>query len=127
LEVYLQTATMRTRGAAAERISRANFRDAYWSIAQMIAHHTVGGCNLLSGDLLGTGTQSGPTAAEAGSLLELSVGGTKPITLSDGETRTFLADGDRVELRAACLREGFARIGFGTASGTVLKALSPAI
>jgi fumarylacetoacetase len=79
------------------------------------------------GDLLGTGTQSGPTPAEAGSLLELSVGGTKPITLSDGETRTFLADGDRVELRAACLREGFARIGFGTASGTVLKALSPAI
>ena len=119
MEVYLQSAAMRAAGAAGERISRSNFRDAYWSIGQMIAHHTVGGCNLLPGDLLGSGTQSGPTPAEAGSLLELSVGGAQPITLSDGERRAFLADGDRVELRAACRRQGYARIGFGSASGIV--------
>ncbi len=122
LEVHLQSAAMRARGAPAERISRSNFRDAYWTMAQMIAHHTVGGCNLLPGDLLGSGTQSGPAPQEAGSLLELSVGGSKPITLADGETRAFLADGDRVELRAACMRDGFARIGFGSAIGIVLPA-----
>ena len=122
LEVYLQSAAMRASGAPAERISRSNFRDAYWTMAQMIAHHTVGGCNLLPGDLLGTGTQSGPAPQEAGSLLELSVGGAQPITLADGEKRAFLADGDRVELRAACGRPGYARIGFGCASGIVRPA-----
>ncbi len=122
LEVYLQTAAMRARGLSPERLSRSNFRDAYWGIAQMVAHHTVGGCNLLPGDLLGSGTQSGPAPADAGSLLELSVGGAQPIALASGETRAFLADGDRVELRAACSRAGCARVGFGTASGIVLPA-----
>jgi fumarylacetoacetase len=122
LEVTLQTADMRARDMPAERLSSSNFRRAYWSIAQMLAHHTVGGCNLLPGDLLGSGTQSGPAPAEAGSLLELSVGGTKSLTLASGETRRFLADGDCVTLRAACSRDGYARIGFGSASAMVLPA-----
>jgi fumarylacetoacetase len=121
LEVYLETAHMRARGLAPQRLSRANFRDAYWAIAQLIAHHTVGGCNLMAGDLLGTGTQSGPTPAEAGSLLELSGGGTRDIPLASGESRRFLEDGDRVILRAWCERPGFARIGFGAASACVLE------
>jgi len=122
LAVYLQTPAMRAAGLGPERLSRSNYRDAYWSIAQMIAHHTVGGCNLQPGDLLGSGTLSGPAPAEAGSLLELSAGGTQPITLANGETRRFLDDGDRVELRATCSRDGCVRIGFGAASGIVLPA-----
>ncbi len=113
---------MRARGLGPERVSRSNYRDAYWSIAQMLAHHTVGGCNLLPGDLLGSGTLSGPAPEEAGSLLELSVGGTTPIALASGETRKFLLDGDRVELRAVCSRKGWVSIGFGAASGIILPA-----
>ncbi len=89
----------------------------------MLAHHTVNGCNLKVGDLLGSGTQSGPTAGEAGSLLELTAGGQRPITLVTGEQRTFLEDGDRVILRGWCERAGRVRIGFGEASATVLPAL----
>jgi fumarylacetoacetase len=88
----------------------------------MVAHHSVGGCNLRPGDLLGTGTLSGPAPEQAGSLLELTAGGKQSIGLASTETRTFLEDGDRVDLRAWCEREGFVRIGFGTASGTVLPA-----
>ncbi len=122
LEVALETAAMRARGAPAQRLSRSNFRDCYWSIAQMVAHHSVNGCNLQPGDLLGSGTQSGPGAGEAGSLLELTDGGRKPVELASGETRTFLADGDRVILRGWCERQGLARIGFGEAAGIVLPA-----
>ncbi len=122
LEVALETALMRERGLPAQRLSRSNFRDSYWSIAQMVAHHTVNGCNLEPGDLLGSGTQSGSAAGEAGSLLELSAGGRQAIPLASGETRTFLADGDRVILRGWCERQGFAHIGFGEAAGTVLPA-----
>jgi fumarylacetoacetase len=124
--VFLQTPSMRARGLGPERVSRSNYRDAYWSVAQMLAHHTVGGCNLLPGDLLGTGTLSGPAPEQAGSLLELSMGGSAPITLANGETRKFLLDGDRVDLRAACSRKGCASIGFGAASGIVLPPLGPA-
>ena len=99
-----------------------NFRHAYWTVAQMIAHHTVNGCNLRPGDLLGTGTQSGPDAAEAGSLLELSHGGKQPLTPADGEQRRFLEDGDEIILRGYCQRPGAARIGFGEARGRVLPA-----
>jgi len=106
-------------------LSRTSFRHCYWTIAQMVAHHTVNGCNLQPGDLFGSGTQSGPTAAEAGSLLELSAGGKQAVTLPNGETRTFLDDGDRVILRGWCEKAGFARIGFGDASGTVLPAHEP--
>lgn len=122
LEVLLETARMRDAGHEPERLSQSSFRDAYWTIAQMIAHHTVNGCNLEPGDLLGSGTQSGPKASEAGSLLELSGGGKKPIKLASGETRTFLEDGDVVIFRAWCEKSGFARIGFGEAVGRVLPA-----
>jgi fumarylacetoacetase len=88
----------------------------------MVAHHTINGCNLRSGDLLGTGTQSGPTPAEAGSLLELSSGGKQPLTLPNGEQRRFLSDGDTIILRAACERAGYARVGFGEARGRVVAA-----
>jgi fumarylacetoacetase len=99
LEVALETSHMRTAGLAAQTLAASNFRHAYWTIAQMVAHHTVNGCNLRPGDLLGSGTMSGPAPNEAGSLLELTAGGKQPITLVSGETRGFLEDGDRV-LRA---------------------------
>jgi fumarylacetoacetase len=122
LEVYLVTERMRAEGLGPYRLSHSNFRDCYWSVAQMVAHHTINGCNLRSGDLLGTGTQSGPTPAEAGSLLELSAGGKQPLTLPNGEQRRFLSDGDTIILRAACERAGNARVGFGEARGRVVAA-----
>jgi fumarylacetoacetase len=122
LEVALETDTMRACGAAPQSLARTNFRHSYWSVAQMVAHHTVNGCNLEPGDLLGSGTQSGPTPDQAGSLLELTAGGKHAIALESGETRTFLEDGDRVILRGWCERPGSARIGFGEASGLVLAA-----
>jgi fumarylacetoacetase len=122
LEVWLQTAAMRAAGQAGDRLSTSNYRDAYWTVAQLVAHHTVNGCNLRTGDLLGSGTLSGPGPDEAGSLLELSAGGKRPLTLSNGETRTFLEDGDAVILRGYCAREGFKRIGFGECRGMVLPA-----
>lgn len=88
----------------------------------MLAHHTVGGCNLQPGDLIGTGTQSGPTPQEGGALIELTSGGRQALTLQGGETRTFLQDGDAVALRAWCEREGAIRIGFGECRGEVLPA-----
>jgi fumarylacetoacetase len=124
LEVYLETAQMRAAGTPPQRLSQSNFRDSYWAISQMVAHHTSNGCNLEAGDLLGSGTQSGPTADQAGSLLELSAGGKRPLTLASGETRAFLADGDRVLFRARCERAGHTGIGFGEAAGTVLPARS---
>ncbi|MGH8137742.1 MAG: fumarylacetoacetase [Steroidobacteraceae bacterium] len=122
LEAYIETARMRAGASAPQRLSHSNFRDSYWSIAQMLAHHTVNGCNLEPGDLLGSGTQSGPAPDEAGSLLELTAGGKRPIELASGETRTFLADGDRVTFRGWCARPGCARVGFGEVAGTVLPA-----
>jgi fumarylacetoacetase len=122
LEVSLQTARMRAQGLQPERLALSNFCHAYWTIAQMITHHTINGCNLRPGDLLGSGTLSGPSADQAGSLLELSAGGRQPVTLKSAETRTFLEDGDRVVLRAWCQRDGHKRIGFGTATATVLPA-----
>ena len=121
LEVGLTTEAMRRAAKTPYRLSLSNFRHAYWSIAQMVAHHTVNGCNLRPGDLLGTGTQSGPQPQEAGSLLELSNGGKLPLTLPDGETRRFLEDGDEVIMRGWCERAGAARIGFGELTGRVLK------
>lgn len=126
LEVWLDTAQMRTRGLAARRLSHSNFRESWWTVSQMVTHHTINGCNLRPGDLFGSGTQSGPAPEEAGSLLELSGGGQRPIALADGESRTFLEDGDRVMFRAWCEREGFARIGFGELTGTVRPAATRA-
>ncbi len=122
LEVFIQSAAMHTQGMAEHRLSHSNFRDAYWSVSQMVAHHTVNGCNLQPGDLLGSGTQSGPTPGEAGSMMELSMGGKQPMTLPSGETRTFLEDGDTVVFRGACTAPGAARIGFGEVRGTLLPA-----
>ena len=123
LEVWLQTAQMQAAGHAGDRLSQSNYRDAYWTMAQLVAHHTVNGCNLRTGDLFGTGTLSGPRPEQGGSLMELSVGGKQPITLSNGETRSYLEDGDAVVLRGYCVREGFRRIGFGECRGTVLPVL----
>jgi fumarylacetoacetase len=121
LEVWLQTAAMREAGQGGECISRSNFAEAaYWTVAQLVTHHTVNGCSLGSGDLFGSGTLSGPRPEQAGSLLELSVGGQKPITLANGEQRAFLLDGDSVTLRGQCRRDGFRRIGFGHCTATVL-------
>jgi fumarylacetoacetase len=122
LEVFLQTAAMRAARLAPARLLGSNFKHSYWTVAQMLAHHTVGGCNLQAGDLLGSGTQSGPTPAEAGSLLELTAGGTRPVLLPNGESRLFLQDGDLITLAGHCERPGFARIGFGTAAAQVLPA-----
>jgi fumarylacetoacetase len=122
IEAWLQTALMRERGAGAQRLSSSSFRHSYWTAAQLVAHHTVNGCNLQPGDLLGTGTQSGPTPAEAGSLLELSAGGRQPVPVGADESRTFLEDGDRVVMKAWCERAGAVRIGFGEAAGKLLPA-----
>lgn len=122
LEVWLQTQAMRDAGQGPERLSQSSFRDAYWTVAQMITHHTINGCNLQPGDLLGSGTLSGARPEQAGSLLELSSGGKNPLTLANGETRTFLEDGDSVILRGYCVRAGFRRIGFGDCQGRVLPA-----
>lgn len=124
LEVWLQTSAMDAAGDAAVRLSQSNMRDAYWTLAQLVVHHTVNGCNLRSGDLLGTGTLSGPAPEQGGSLLELTLGGKQPITLPNGEVRTFLQDGDTIILRGACVAAGARRIGFGDCRGTVLAASS---
>jgi fumarylacetoacetase len=121
LEVWLETAAMRARGTAPKLLSRSSARHAHWTLSQLVAHHSVNGCNLQPGDLLGTGTQSGPSDAELGSLMELTRGGSTPLSVGD-ETRTFLADGDRVIFRGYCEREGAARIGFGSLSAQVLPA-----
>jgi fumarylacetoacetase len=120
LEVWLQTPAMRAAGSAGQCLSHSNMRDAYWTLAQLVTHHTVNGCNLRSGDVLGTGTLSGPAPEQGGSLLELSQGGKVPLTLANGETRTFLQDGDTVILRGSCQRTGAKRIGFGDCRGTLL-------
>ena len=120
LEVWLQTQSMRDAGLGPQRLSQSRYRDAYWTVAQMITHHTINGCNLQPGDLLGSGTQSGALPEEAGSLLELSAGGKKALVLANGEIRTFLEDGDSVTLRAHAERSGYRRIGFGDCEGRVL-------
>jgi len=121
LEVLLQTAKMRAAGEAPTRLTRGNTTEAaYWTAAQLVTHHTVNGCNLQPGDLLGSGTLSGPKPDEAGSLIELTQGGKQPITLPNGEKRTFLEDGDTLVIRGYCEREGAVRIGLGEVAGTVI-------
>ena len=123
LEALIQSAAMRARHDPPHRLASTTYRHAYWTMAQLVAHHTINGCNLRPGDLLGTGTQSGPTPAEAGSLLELSVGGTQPIQIAQDESRTFLEDGDEVIFRGWCEKPGAARIGFGSAQGRMISAI----
>ena len=122
LEALIETPKMRDAKAAPARFTQTNYRHAYWTAAQMVAHHTVNGCNLQPGDLLGTGTLSGPTLDQACALIELTTGGKNPIQLPNGESRTWLEDGDTVILRGWCEKPGAARIGFGECVGTVLPA-----
>ncbi len=125
LSVGIESAQHKAQQLASSEVARTSFRHQYWTAAQMLTQHTVGGCNLQSGDLLGTGTISGPTAGEAGAMVELSRGGTAPITLTaTGEQRAFLHDGDAVTLRGWCEKPGAARIGFGTCKGMVLPAIA---
>lgn len=119
LEVAIQSARQRAQREQPRTLTRTSFRHQYWTLGQMITHHTSGGCNLQSGDLLGTGTISGPGASEAGSLVELTLAGTRPIDIGSGESRCFLEDGDTVIFRGWCERDGYARIGFGIIYGTV--------
>ncbi|MDE2607879.1 MAG: fumarylacetoacetase [Burkholderiales bacterium] len=122
LQVELQTVGMRAAGLPGAAICRTSYRHAYWTIAQMVAHHTVNGCNLQPGDLFGSGTLSGPTEGEAAALIEMTQGGKKPIALPGGESRTWLEDGDTVTLRGWCEKAGATRIGFVTCAGTVAPA-----
>ena len=123
VEAWLLTPSMREQGQPPHRLSQANLRDLYWTPAQLIAHHTSNGCNLLPGDLLATGTVSGPADESAGCLLELTVGGKQPLALPNGETRSALQDGDEVILRGFCRREGFPDISLGECRGLVLPAI----
>ncbi len=122
MDVKIQTQKMRDENHQPTQVSTSSFKHSYWTVAQMVTHHTVNGCNFMPGDMLGSGTQSGPTHEEAGSLLELSRGGKEKITLSNGEQRGFLEDGDNVIMRGWCEKPGYARIGFGSVESTVLPA-----
>ncbi|MEO5699705.1 MAG: fumarylacetoacetase [Casimicrobiaceae bacterium] len=122
LEVLLTTARMQRDQQPPVTVARSNLRHMYWTIEQLVTHHTVNGCNLQPGDLLGTGTQSGPRDDEVGSLLELTQGGKRPLSLPDGDSRVFLEDGDVVILRGHAESPGRARVGFGEAFGQVLPA-----
>jgi fumarylacetoacetase len=133
VEVHLSSAKMREQGIEPVHLSTGNFKDMYWTLAQMLTHHTVNGCNMQPGDLLGSGTISGTTRDARGSMLELTwdgdpfaeppvvVPGTQrtPIVLPTGEERKFIADGDEVIMKAYCEREGFRRIGFGECRGII--------
>lgn len=120
LEALILTPKMRDAGAPPHRVSHSNTTDLYWTLAQLVAHHTSNGCNLAPGDLFGTGTISGPTEEGWGSLSEQSMDGNRTLTLSSGETRTFLEDGDEAIFRAHCRRDGYAPIGFGECRARVI-------
>ena len=122
LEVWLQSSAMRNAGLSAVRLSRGQFSSMYWTLGQLVAHHTSNGCNLRPGDLLGSGTVSGAERDSRGCLLELARRGAEPVSLPSGETRAFLSDGDEVIFRGSCERKGAARIGFGECRGAVRAA-----
>jgi len=119
LEVLIATKQMREANIAPHCVSRGNFRDMYWTLAQLITHHASNGCNLQPGDLLASGTVSGHDKESRGCLLEMTSGGKEPISLPSGETRAFLEDGDEVILRGYCEKPGATRIGFGECRGIV--------
>jgi fumarylacetoacetase len=121
-EVLLATERMRAARAAPARLSKSSFATIYWTVAQMVAHHASNGCNLEIGDLMGSGTCSGPQDESRGCLLELTSRGRQPITLPNGETRAFLQDGDEVTFRAHCAGPGKVRIGFGDCRGVITPA-----
>ena len=119
LEIYLLTPGLKNKRLPPCRVAQSNTRYMYWTAAQLITHHTSGGCNLRPGDLFGSGTLSGPDPTECGSLLEATLGGRQPILLTSGEERRFLEDGDEVILRAQGVRPGFQSIGFGDCRATI--------
>jgi fumarylacetoacetase len=121
-EVHVSSAAMREAGTAAMRLSRGTLADLSWSFSQMLAHHTSTGCPMNAGDLIGSGTVSGPEKTARGCMLELSWRGTEPIDLPDGTQRRFLQDGDELTISAFCERDGATRIGFGGCSGVILPA-----
>jgi fumarylacetoacetase len=120
LEVFLGTARMRDASLPPIRVSIGNLRDLYWTFAQMVAHHTSNGCNLVAGDLLASGTVSGPEPGSQGCLLEITQRGARPLRLPNGDLRTFLEDGDEVILRGYCEKPGFPRISLGECRGMIL-------
>lgn len=122
VEVWLRSARMRAAGDAPVRLSSGSARDMYWTMAQLLTHHASNGCNLQPGDLLGSGTISGPERGNRGCLLELTWRGSEPVRLPNGEERRFLEDGDEVTLRGHCTRPGYVRIGFGDCAGEVRAA-----
>lgn len=123
LEVYLSTEQSRQQKKDPALLSRSNFKEAYWTVAQLVAHHSVNGCNLQTGDLLGTGTLSGPAKGQEGSLLEMNQGGKNPIDLPWGEQRKFLEDQDEIILKGLCRQEGYPTLSFGECAGRVLPAV----
>jgi fumarylacetoacetase len=118
VEAWLRTRSM----SEPLRLSRASFRDMYWTLGQMVAHHTSNGCPIRPGDVIGSGTISGPDWGNRGCLLELTWRGNDPIRLPNGEERTFLEDGDEVVLTGFCDRSGFTRIGLGSCRGVIASA-----
>jgi fumarylacetoacetase len=115
VEMHLRSARMKSP----VRLSRSSFRDSYWTLAQLVAHHTSNGCNLRPGDLLGSGTISGATPDSYGSMMELTQGGKNPLSLPSGESRAFLEDGDEVIQKGHCQSHDSIRIGFGEATGLI--------
>ncbi|MBA4793849.1 MAG: fumarylacetoacetase [Phenylobacterium sp.] len=122
LEALIRTRAMREAGVPAHRLGKGPATNLYWTMAQLVTHHTVGGCDLRPGDLFGSGTISTPDDSGLGSLLELTRGGKEPLTLPNGETRTFLEDGDELILAGRAVAEGLVAIGFGPCSGVVAPA-----
>jgi fumarylacetoacetase len=122
LEVWLRSEAMRAAAIPAVRLSSGSFESMYWTVAQLLTHHSSNGCNLRPGDLLGSGTVSGPEKGSRGCLLELTWRGSEPVVLPSGERRSFLADGDEVTFRGWCERDGARRIGFGGCSGEIREA-----
>jgi fumarylacetoacetase len=131
VEVWLASQQMRERSMGPVRISQGNFRHMFWTVAQMLVHHASNGCEMTPGDLLASGTISGPEKGSRGCLLELTwdgLGGDGkpkprvPVALPTGETRTFLADGDEVIMKAYCQREGYRKVGFGECRGVIVPA-----
>ncbi len=122
LEALIQTEKMRLEGRSPKRLSLGNFTDSYWTMAQLLAHHTINGCNLRPGDLFGSGTMSGSVERSQGALIEITKGGTTPVRISADEERTFLEDGDTIIIRARCERRSFVSIGFGEVAATVQAA-----
>jgi fumarylacetoacetase len=122
LEILLLTPGLVAKRLPPHRLCRSSTRHLYWTVGQLVTHHSSNGCNLRPGDIFGTGTISGPEQGELGSLLEISGGGRRPIELASGESRRFLEDGDTVIMRGHCRRDGFAGIGFGECRGTVAPA-----